>query len=953
MSPPTPLWTLRGREQELAVLLRAVEAAAEGRQETVWLEGEAGIGKTRLLGEATAVAGDKGFRLAIGHADELERTRPFGAIADAFGCLLGAEDPRRSGVADLLSGRHEEGPGAVTVSSDPGLRFRLVDAFADLAAEWATAGPVLLAMDDLQWADASSVLALSAIRRRTVGLPLAVVGCFRPVPAGVPLRRLVDSTLDRPARHIAVAPLSYAAVRALVGEIVGAEPGARLLTEVGRAGGNALLVTELIGALARDSALCTVDGEVDIEAATGSPMLRAAVVRQLSDLPDASVRALRSASLLGARFSVTDLATVTGEPVTGLSAALTPALTAHVLWDDASGMRFRHELVHDAVYQDIPPSIRAALHRDAGRRLADAGGPARAVAAQFARAARPGDREAVEWLLRAAREAAPRSPDIAAELSGHALELMVPHDSRNDELAVERADWLMQAGNVADASAACRAVLDRRPRDPAAETDARLRLASALIVTGDPAQAVDQLGRIAGAETATAAQQASCASESATAHLWLGNLDRCEDLAHRAHDRATETGNDAALTGALATISVVAGLRAEFPRAIEVSDEALRHADYSSDQAGHQYPLHATRGFLFLEMDRFNSARRELDDGRRRCEELGVYWPLPTYQAYLGIGRFLCGDWDDALSELETSIELIEETGVSFTAGLVHSVVALVALHRNDLSGAARSMRAATPALERGPRHTGNRVRWAEALIREAGDDPGAAFPTLAATWEQCVRSGAVLDYPVLGPDVVRMSLDAGETGWAREVASMVERADPPPGVGSRAAAGLRCRGLIEDDPLLLAAAAHGYASANRPFEAAMAGRQAAVSFVRRGDTGRARPFFDAAGKTYHRLAARRELHRLDADLRAAAMPPGRRGPRRRPNRGWASLTETERAVADLVAEGLTNPQIGARLYVSRRTVQTHVSHIFRKLDLSSRAQLAGEVSRRRSDGRP
>ena len=81
-------------------------------------------------------------------------------------------------------------------------------------------------------------------------------------------------------------------------------------------------------------------------------------------------------------------------------------------------------------------------------------------------------------------------------------------------------------------------------------------------------------------------------------------------------------------------------------------------------------------------------------------------------------------------------------------------------------------------------------------------------------------------------------------------------------------------------------------------------------------------------------------------------MPPGRRGARRRPSVGWASLTVTERRVADLVADGLTNPQIGTRLFVSRRTVQTHVSHIFAKLDLSSRAQLAAVVSEHRPRGR-
>jgi DNA-binding CsgD family transcriptional regulator len=129
--------------------------------------------------------------------------------------------------------------------------------------------------------------------------------------------------------------------------------------------------------------------------------------------------------------------------------------------------------------------------------------------------------------------------------------------------------------------------------------------------------------------------------------------------------------------------------------------------------------------------------------------------------------------------------------------------------------------------------------------------------------------------------------------------------------------------------------------------ELALASEDAATAFVRHGRTDRARPLLDRAVSIYERLGAARDLARADAVRRQAGIRRGVRGPRNRPDAGWESLTPTELTVVDLVAGGLTNPQIGERLFISRRTVQTHLAHVFAKLDMSSRAQLAAEAVRR------
>jgi DNA-binding CsgD family transcriptional regulator len=138
------------------------------------------------------------------------------------------------------------------------------------------------------------------------------------------------------------------------------------------------------------------------------------------------------------------------------------------------------------------------------------------------------------------------------------------------------------------------------------------------------------------------------------------------------------------------------------------------------------------------------------------------------------------------------------------------------------------------------------------------------------------------------------------------------------------------------------------YAQGPRPFELALAAEDAGAACAGHGDVAAAAPLLRRALATFEGLGAARPAARAEATLRDLGIRRGRRGARRRPRLGWESLTGTERRVVDLVAEGLTNPQIGERLLVSRRTVQTHLAHVFAKLDISSRAELAAEVARRR-----
>jgi DNA-binding CsgD family transcriptional regulator len=175
----------------------------------------------------------------------------------------------------------------------------------------------------------------------------------------------------------------------------------------------------------------------------------------------------------------------------------------------------------------------------------------------------------------------------------------------------------------------------------------------------------------------------------------------------------------------------------------------------------------------------------------------------------------------------------------------------------------------------------------------------------------------------------------------------VVEEAARRTPIPSVEGAALGCRGLVEDDADLLVRSAESLRRSARPYPRAQACEEAGVGLAARGTTADATALLLEAVEIYESLGALRDVARAEASLRTLGVRRGRRGPRRRPRIGWESLTETERRVVELVVDGHTYREIGQRLFISRRTVETHVAHVFAKLEVSSRRDLA-EASRLR-----
>jgi DNA-binding CsgD family transcriptional regulator len=240
---------------------------------------------------------------------------------------------------------------------------------------------------------------------------------------------------------------------------------------------------------------------------------------------------------------------------------------------------------------------------------------------------------------------------------------------------------------------------------------------------------------------------------------------------------------------------------------------------------------------------------------------------------------------------------------------------------------------------------------WARALVTEAQGQEDAALRMLTKAWEQCSGAGVVAEYPVISPDLVRMAIAGRERLLAEQVTVAVETLAATAEVASVKGAALRCRGLLDSDPAALLEAVAAYRLSPRKRELALACEDAAVALIAAGRGTDARPLAEEALRAYHSFDACRDVQRALRRLRGIGQGEvaGEEIIRQRTDRskassgsgGWESLTRAEVKMADLVAKGLSNPEIARRLFISRRTVQSHVSHALEKLGLSSRVELA------------
>jgi DNA-binding CsgD family transcriptional regulator len=917
-----------GRDEELAALHAAVAGVAAGRGGTAWLEGEPGIGKSTLVAAVLAEAQARRCQVYRAAGDELGQRLPLRALTDALGPWLAAD----AGVLlDAVGGDDQIGH----ESAVPAAVERFLATVDRLCAD----RPVVFVLDDLQWADEASLLAWYRLALAVEQIPLLLVGATRPVPVRPSVRRLRRDVVERDGLLLPLAPLSRGDTIALLGRLAGGEPGERLRRTAARTGGNPLYTRELVDALRREGRLRAEGGGIELVGTAGPIALGAAIRNRLDFLSPDAAATLRVAALLGPEFSPSDLATVTGRAGSALRPMLAEAVAAGVLAESAGRLAFRHDLIRHALYEAVPASARAALHRQVAQVLADAGLPLGQVGAHLLAAAPDAlDGWALDWLAGHARGLAQVAPDLAAELLPVAGDRADPSHPHRAALLHGLATALGILNRRDEAATAARQAI-AATRDPARSAELVWDLANFLYADGryaDCSAAVDGALDTAGTD---ARWRARLLAMRARVLAITSPREECDQVARQALAEGEQLGDPVAQAqalGVLYLISDLAGGRAYLDRALAV-------IGHRPDTADLRLGLLANSAYNFHALGDFEAAERQGQEALILAEQMGSR-RVASIRALAGELYVESGRWDEALAVLEPTSEKVDliERLVRWGA------LAFIAAHRDDRARCAQLLTDMTdlPELAGFMRGNASFLYMARAVDAEQRGGPAAGLAVLAGTL--AIEDGTDLFGRCLWlPDVARLALTADRPDLAQAAVAAADADAQADALPRRVTAARHTRALLDGDAAALLAAADQYGTLNAPLGVGQCHEEAALLLARAGDVTGARSALTRAATTYADLGARWDIRRADARLREHGVRRGQRTAHRRATTGWEALTQTEERVAALVAQGRSNPDIAAELLVSRRTVQTHVSNILTKLGYASRVEITREANRR------
>ena len=930
-----------GRAAELAAAASALGALAEGRASALAIEGEAGIGKTRLVQAIEEHARARHVSVLHGQAHPFERTRPFGLVSSALDLTVRSLDARRAAIATLLA---RDGWGAQPATGD--LHFRVVEEVIDLLEASCADRPVLLVAEDLHWADPASLAVLSAVVRRMPFSPVLVVVTVRSSPVSADVNRLLEDLSSAGARTLRLAPLPPDDVHALAALELGGTPGPTLSMLLDQAGGNPLWATALLRSLADEGVLVRSGREVETRSATLPTSLSDLVVRRLQDLSPATFELLRVAAVLGDAVWVHDLAAVahrTPEEVVGL---LGEAFDARLLDEAEDRVVFRHQLVQAAIYQRIPAPTRRVLHREAGVALMTAGADRLDVADHLVLGAERGDDEAVAWLRDAAGEAVASAPTVSVGLLRRAEALLRPGHPDVDTVSAEVVEALLRAGQVEEASSRAEAVL-ARSHEPAVDARLRLALLGALALQNRAAEVIRVAQAVLSGPTPLhPLEEVPVLAQQSWALTYSGDAPAGEAAARRALEISEDAGVGPLTVWALTALLVAVGRQGRFGEALT---HARRAASLAATAAGTAPPPLQPKLFLGLALfdcDLVTEARTAYRDALD--DEFGSGWWLADTLMADAAACVEVGDWEDAGPRLLAAEEAARRKHHPLLLSQSLAFQAIIATAAGDLATATTVASGLAKALEsEPPSYNAGIIAFALGRLRAAlGDDRGA-YDVLLRCWRYDATHAIAYYHRRLAPDLVRLALAAGHRTVAAEVAEgAVAAAALEPEVPSVRGVALRCTALVEGD-------------VGPALEAVELARRAPLLLEHVGACEDAADLLTGCGRTSDAIALLAEaLGRLEgagaeawaarvrARMRGLGAHPGPRGSRVRPASGWESLSATERAVSALVAEGMTNGAIARRLYISPHTVNTHLRHVFAKLGVSNRVALAGMVHR-------
>lgn len=914
------------RERELDALGRALAGARTGTPSVVVLSGEPGIGKSHLL-RSLPLQGDElvlrgfcleadappyfPFRRALAR---LERERPLADGSTHAVLVTAGILSRAAGVAE-----------SPVIPDRLAIQDALTDVFERLSAEF----PLVLVLDDMQWAPASTWEAVAYLARALEGAPIAIILATRPEGIDPPNPGAVaaaELNRNRLLHLVQLRPLTESGIADVVGHTLGAKPApafASLL--LARTGGNPFFLEEVLRSLAESGQLSFgPDGAAASASIPVPDTLRLAIWQRVTRLPEPTVEALRAAATIGRVFDASLVAAVLGHPAEWAIGRLRPAARAGIVSEGPGGQwSFQHDTLRDAIY-DEAGERRLVLHAAAARAL----GALPAAQSQF---------EFAAAVARHLHQAGQSSDAIVAAM--HASKLALAENAAEEALSF--------------AALAERLFVESSDRPPhLSEPDIRRAVAQAAGAAGD-------YGRAEAAWT-TVLQGTIDSAERARVLVSLATVARRAERSDAAAEyfqqalALLETGSDLrTLTEALIELSTLEGTtRSDYQPALTHGERALRLAQESSDSG-----LEA-RAALALANAR---ARSETPAAAREMLSLALEKGLVANDlvvaaeaaASLSNAYYWTGELRQALGYAERRLEIAQRGRDAFALRHAHTWLALLATTAGDWERAQRMTREAEPAIARlgSPEPLGF-LRLVEGLLalrtgeidlalRRTDEAMRIFIPLGEATvsWYVAVRIWALI--------AAGKHDEAAAECAAQEVrlATMPESALP----ARSSRCGLGRAYVALGDAARAAACEASLVPYIDDFHWRPARLTLAATAALRGDRSRAlellgevERFAATNGLDYDLADTRRIAALLSAGESATAAfarpdaPPIATAAAATASPGGLSPREVE--VLRLIADGLSNREIAERLVLSERTVINHVSHIFEKIGVENRA---------------
>jgi DNA-binding CsgD family transcriptional regulator len=928
------------RAAQVAAIRGLTDAARGGDGRLVVIEGSAGIGKTRLLGEGRAIAASWGMRVLSARGGELEGEFAYGIVRQLFEPLLATAtgDLRAelfagaAGLAEPLFAASQlaasqDGPGETSFAILHGLYW--------LTANVALQQPTVLAVDDLHWADSPSLRWLVYVRRRLEGLPLLLLMTTRsPEREGRHPTLVAELIADPDALAIRPEPLGRGSIAVLARDLHGLEPDDVFCAAVEEAtGGNPLLVGAVLDAVAREGLGASAE-EAPRVMEIGARGVAREVRRRLARLPSAALALVRAAAILGDGAElrlVSDLAEL-DERLLG------PAVSGLVglgFLRKEDPIEFFHPVVRSAVYGTLDVVERAAAHRHAAELLLQAGAPPENAAAHLVRTPRGTDPFVLGTLRRAGdRALAQGAPEAAVEYLTRA--------AAEDCGPALRADVVVDLGfaerrtNGPAASDHLREGLDMLA-DRARRGEVALELGGVLFFTDRPREAVEVLERalaevdrqrdrdlrerllaeLIGAawwepETYPLAEAAIAELDLDSLHGGVGTDVLLATLSHyeyrlgRSRDRAVELASRALASGKLLDSGAI----------------AFSYAAYAFQTAG-----------------LFDEALALYEQALARARRRGDIFHVASMLMWRGRCQTFRGDLAVALADLREATELSVQHGVHVSWPYLIGFLAWALLERGESDEAALVV-AQGDYPETLPVNLNlNFFLLSRARLRIEAGAPEHGVEELLE-FRECGKL-VPFDNPALSPwrswaALGLRMLDRTEEArsLAEEQLALATRWGAPHAIG----ASLRVLGVVEGGRRgeeLLGQAVATLAGSGAEVEHARALVDLGAALRRANHRAEARERLRAGVKLAQRLGAVGLAERGNEEIAATGARP-----RKVPQTGLDALTASERRVAQLAAEGMSNKDIAQTLFVTVKTVEVHLSGAYRKLDITSRTQL-------------